>query len=498
MTVRLKTVLALPALLLINILAGCNQDTPSGEQSAVPVIAASLESAAPGSVDSSTYSGTVKPHRQVDLAFRVSGYVKDLLNVRDASGDTRTVQAGDSVPSGVVLARLDSKDYQAQADVSAAQSVGSALNVDQAKSRVIQASAARLQASYTVTEAKSALSGALAEHDQAIALQNQAAAAKDNAQTQLNLAQTTYQSVNTLFQSGSATKPQYDDAKAALDSARNGLQAALQAQNGAQAKAAEANAQIKAAKAHILEAQAGVQSAKAAVSAGEAAQLAAESQEDQARAAQTAQSIPLAETAITAPFSGVVLTRRVEIGSLAAPGVPVFVLADTSKYDIIFGLPESKAAQLHVGAPLPIMVGNHGPFSGIVTEIAPTADVKTGVFDVQVTVSGDNSPIKIGMSATLNLKGSSSGSGTLTAPLSSLVPSKDHPNGFAVLVVSSENGQTVVHIHDVDVKQSIGDNVVVRGLSKGTLVVSSTPGLLFDGEPVTVEDQPLKADNGLR
>ena len=87
MTVRLKTVLALPALLLINILAGCNQDTPSGEQSAVPVIAASLESAAPGSVDSGTYSGTVKPHRQVDLAFRVSGYVKDLLNVRDASGD---------------------------------------------------------------------------------------------------------------------------------------------------------------------------------------------------------------------------------------------------------------------------------------------------------------------------------------------------------------------------------------------------------------------------
>src|SRR5262249_8247818 len=49
------------------------------------------------------YSATILPATQVDLAFRVSGYVQSIFQVKDGNG-TRNVQEGDLVKKRTVLA----------------------------------------------------------------------------------------------------------------------------------------------------------------------------------------------------------------------------------------------------------------------------------------------------------------------------------------------------------------------------------------------------------
>ena len=57
------------------------------------------------------YSGTVEPSTRVDLAFKVGGYVRELAQVKTASG-TRKIQEGDFVTKGTVLAVVRESDYE--------------------------------------------------------------------------------------------------------------------------------------------------------------------------------------------------------------------------------------------------------------------------------------------------------------------------------------------------------------------------------------------------
>ena len=58
------------------------------------------------------YSATVKPAVEVTVAFKVGGYVDDILNVTDDRGRPRHVQEGDRVARGAALARVRESDYQ--------------------------------------------------------------------------------------------------------------------------------------------------------------------------------------------------------------------------------------------------------------------------------------------------------------------------------------------------------------------------------------------------
>ena len=62
------------------------------------------------------YSANIQPRDQVDVSFRVSGYVEHVLQVRGADGRMRAIQDGDHVTRGTVLARLRNTDYRARAE----------------------------------------------------------------------------------------------------------------------------------------------------------------------------------------------------------------------------------------------------------------------------------------------------------------------------------------------------------------------------------------------
>ncbi len=468
---------------------GC-RPAPHAPPQAVPVVAATIGGAAPEDAGGQRYSGTVRPHRQVDLAFRVSGYVQSVLSVRDAAGTTRPVQAGDRVTAGTVLARVQSADYQAQSDAANAQAATARANAAQAAYKVTEAGTAQRQAQDAVVEARAALSAAQAQRAQAVAAVGQAAAGVAEAQTGVTLAQDTFTRTDDLYHSGSATRPQEDAAKAGLDSATAKLAAARQARNAAQGRVAEADAQIRAGLARIQNAQSGVAASRAAASEAGAAVGAARSQVTEAQSAAAAQRVPVAQTVLRAPLTGVVLARRVEVGSLVGPGSPAFSIADVSRLDVVFGVPETETRRLRVGqrVHLTLGAGAAAPVTGAITELAPAADVQTRVFDVQVTVPNAQGRALVGTVATLTLDNDAHDAGALTAPLSAIVPSRDRAGGYAAVVIVRENGQVTARYRDVELGPSQGDRVVVRGLTRGTQIVASGPSLLADGQPVRVTD----------
>jgi RND family efflux transporter MFP subunit len=60
------------------------------------------------------YSANITADTQVDVAFKVNGYVKSILQVKDAAGRLHLIQSGDAVKAGQVLATIRDDTYRQQ------------------------------------------------------------------------------------------------------------------------------------------------------------------------------------------------------------------------------------------------------------------------------------------------------------------------------------------------------------------------------------------------
>ena len=109
------------------------------------------------------YSASIRPDVQVDVAFKVSGYVEDIAQVRGADGRMRNVQDGDYVRRGSVLARIRDREYRdavAQAEAALTQAKADFDRVSQMFENK-SASKADYDAAYAKYQANQA------QHDQA-------------------------------------------------------------------------------------------------------------------------------------------------------------------------------------------------------------------------------------------------------------------------------------------------------------------------------------------
>jgi RND family efflux transporter MFP subunit len=154
---------------------GCRRqnqvDNPLTPVTVMPVTTYSGESGA-------RYSASIVPYTQVNLAFKVGGYIESILQTKGPDGRWRNVQVGEFVKKGAVLAQIRKNDYEA------------AVN----------------QASGSIAQAKAA-------HQQAVENFNRAAS---------------------LYSSQSMTKSDYDSAKANLDATSGQMQQATGATESAQ------------------------------------------------------------------------------------------------------------------------------------------------------------------------------------------------------------------------------------------------------------------------
>ena len=149
------------------------------------------------------YSAIIAPNAQVDLAFRVPGYVVQLHETQGADGRIRPLEAGAPITAGMVLARVRPTDYQAVVD---------------------KARGAREEADAGVRAAEAQIAQARAGLEQA---------------------EFDFERISTLWEQESVTKPVYDGSKATRDIARAKFEAANAALAGARERVASASAQFR-------------------------------------------------------------------------------------------------------------------------------------------------------------------------------------------------------------------------------------------------------------
>jgi len=113
--------------------------------------------------------------------------------------------------------------------------------------------------------------------------------------------------------------------------------------------------------------------------------------EAQAGAALAQARTSLGYTRIRAPFDGLITEKKVDAGTMAAPGMPVFTIEDTRLYQLETALDESNIRYVQIGQRVPVTVDALGDLTldGRVTQIVPAADPASRTFLVKIGLSSN-------------------------------------------------------------------------------------------------------------
>jgi hypothetical protein len=98
---------------------GAGYPARSAEKTPTPVRVQAVHSQVTSS--GQRYSANFNPYTQVDLAFKVAGYITEVLQVKGADGRMRDVQGGDWATKATILAQVRQSDYQEEMNQAKAQ-----------------------------------------------------------------------------------------------------------------------------------------------------------------------------------------------------------------------------------------------------------------------------------------------------------------------------------------------------------------------------------------
>jgi RND family efflux transporter MFP subunit len=207
---------------------------------------------------------------------------------------------------------------------------------------------------------------------------------------------------------------------------------------------------------------------------------------DDARAALSQAELALGDSDLKAPFSGFLLNRYIDLGSLVSPSSPAFTIADISSAKATFGVPDYALSRVRLGQQLQITLQDDvTPFVGRVTSISPIADIRNRVFTIEVTVANRGVRLKPGMIASLSL-GQASHSSAASVPLSAIVPYPSKPGIFAVMVAQERAGKWIASLREVQLGTTNESSIAVGGVQPGEKVITIGAQLLQDGDPIEV------------
>lgn len=196
-------------------------------------------------------------------------------------------------------------------------------------------------------------------------------------------------------------------------------------------------------------------------------------------------SLQLRDTVIKAPLDGLVLGRSIEKGSLVASGTLAFVLADLSTVKAVFGVPDFMLRRIKPGDAVPITVealGNE-TFTGTITAVAPSADPKSRVFDVEVSIANPGLRLKDGMIVSAKTAGENSS--RLVLPINAIVRDPVDPQGFVVYVFEEAAGKATAKGRKVKIGDVVGNRVtLLEGPAPGERVITTGATMVHDGAPV--------------
>ena len=183
---------------------------------------------------------------------------------------------------------------------------------------------------------------------------------------------------------------------------------------------------------------------------------------------------------VRAPFSGVIIRKYVERGTMVAPGVPLFAIADDSTLKLRIGVSDTMVQAFRVGLRASVSVdGVDGTaFSASVTKIEPVVDAASRKVVIEVSIPNGNSALRVGSFARVTF--------ALEGADGAVVPTRAVRTRYDTAVAF------VVHEGVVERRvvtlgaRTNGQLEIVDGLREGEMVVVEGNAYLRDGDRVQV------------
>jgi RND family efflux transporter MFP subunit len=236
--------------------------------------------------------------------------------------------------------------------------------------------------------------------------------------------------------------------------------------------------------------QAKAQESQAQVDSAKAAFSSAQQQLEVAEASRKQYSALSGYTRIIAPFAGVITNRYADTGALIAAGtssstqaLPVVRLAQYSVLRLVLPIPESVAAQIHVGQTMKVHVqAVNQDFEGKVSRFADALNEQTRTMETEIDFENRNNHLIPGMYAQV-LFPVDQHIGVLTVPLEAVLRTGDDAKALVV------NRQNVIEERQIKLGgESNARVVVLGGLVEGELVIVGDPGQFHAGEKVVPKE----------
>lgn len=196
-----------------------------------------------------------------------------------------------------------------------------------------------------------------------------------------------------------------------------------------------------------------------------------------AEAALTEAKTYLSYTHVTAPFSGTVIQRQVDVGDLATPGKILFTMEESGEARFVVTLPEARLGHINVGDSVTITITSiNATVRGRVDELSPSADPVSRTFTAKIglpSVAG----LRPGQFGRLQL--SAGGDETIFIPRKALVK-----RGQLDLVYVVNDGNRAM-LRLVRVGRQFPDRLeILAGLRENERVVTEGQRDLSDGDAV--------------
>lgn len=194
----------------------------------------------------------------------------------------------------------------------------------------------------------------------------------------------------------------------------------------------------------------------------------------------------LAYTNLTAPFSGVITQKNIDVGSMANPGVPILIMEQAGNYQVNASISESDIASVKEGNRVSVIIKSTGRIiNGSVSEVSPSSQFSGGQYNIKVNLPENE---QIGVYAGMYVNIAIQGTGGSKANDKVLVPSiaivnKDQLTGLYTI---TENETALLRW--VRLGKVLGDQVeVLSGLRSDEKFILTGEGKLYNGVPVTTK-----------
>ncbi|MBQ4537733.1 MAG: efflux RND transporter periplasmic adaptor subunit [Lachnospiraceae bacterium] len=448
------------------LLAGCGSAESTVAKTEVADIVVDMQEAKTGNLTlQNSFVGTVSPQEQVYVIPFASGKVTEV-----------NYNVGDHVNAGDVLFKIDDESAQLQLTQAQLSATSAKQQVDMAngatqKSTDLQLQGAQVQAQSGFEQAEIAYVKVKDAYDDLDDMEDRIEEIQEEIEEAMsvsggngtNIAELQQEMVTlqttlaTMAKSGvtkDSLKTQLQQAESAYEAAKEGLE---------------------------------ISNASAALTQGEIRQSTKEQTQTSLALAQLGvdgAELALSYYTVTAPISGVIQSRNVEVNGMAGSGSPAFTIANENTMTVTFQVSESVMKTFQVGDAITVERGGT-EYVGYITEVGVAVNMQTGLFQVKASVEADGSVLPSGVSVKLTAD-------TYEAQNAILIPYDavyyDMDGAYVYLCVDGKATKTYVTT-DIFDDTTIA---IVEGINAGDTVITSWSPNLLDGAAVTASDAVAK------